>query len=377
MDIDLIKSVRGLESTHDEIMDRTALSDIMYQYPNPDQDEKALLSNLVPSTEGFTDIVKSIHGKLNGVAWDYFIDSLDNSRAQAENKLNRVRYLKSKMSKQGKVGGVGSVPYQLQYSTLELKGNVPSPREMITALNELRKIVYSETLDEMEFILRISSKMVPEVERLLRGIQVNNENMTLSTFLGAIAELGNVATIRRNNLPYLRPAMDIDGNNVYTSIELPGNARIVSTQHPYDIAAIRAVGLPQFRAVSAIFSMRTSLDKRTYRSQPPDVLPKLSELEITRIIEAIESICTSIIKFKIRYGNNFSSSKRNFSKMRDTLDRTARGGENVESKIYLRKAADTVHATARWIHTPVMPIIGHSLRVCTALISYVDACLRE
>lgn len=377
METDLISSVKSLEDAHEGIID-------LYPLTSANAQEGSLetfrgvgavlgMESQETSLEGFLDYLGRKAKQFSEVAWDSFIDSLDSSRSQAENKLNRIKYLRTKMQSNPNLGGKGKVPYQSQYVKLQMRGKITDVRTLLAGVDNFSKLTRLELDEEMDFVLRIASKVTPELMSLADTATRNPGEAVMSEYLTRIGEMGNLANKRRNDLTYLQRTMDENGKTTYQSSELPGNAYISSTVEHYDEKALRARGLPQFGAVSAIYNMRTILKFRQDGPIVSEGLPKMSELEMIQALNLCEDICNSIIRFKIRYGDNFSRSKREFARLRDRLDMAGRGGENIEYKIYLRKAADASHGTSRWIHTPAMPIVGHALRVTTALMAYVNA----
>lgn len=379
MESELVKTIQQLMESHRSIYELRPLGDIV----DTESDSEGLtglvgslgLESYAAGLEvrgGLTNFLKRVTKSFSESAWDAFIDSLDNSRSQAENKLNRIKYLKSKMAKAENLGGHGAVVYQSQYEKLQINGKIPDVRTLLDLASVFEEIVSVELTDEMDFVLRIGSKLVSEIESMISLTERTAESRDLALLLGRIGDLGDVAVTRRDGLSYLSRTMDEAGRSVYQSRELPGNLRVTSTVAQYDKATLRSVGLPLFQSVAGVFSMRTEL-RYGYTGRSDDSLPKMSEAEIAKALRVCENICNSIIRFKIRHGTNFSRSKRQFSVLRDKLDRVGRGGENIDHKLYLRKAADASHATARWIHTPAMPLIGHALRVTTALMAYANA----
>lgn len=377
MDTDLITSVKSLEDAHRGITDLYPLTSSNVAQGSLESFKGIGLVMGIEShevsSEGFLEALAKKARAFSEVAWDTFIDSLDSSRSQAENKLNRIKYLRTKMKNNRNLGGKGKVPYQAQYVMLQTRGKITDVRTLLSSVDTFSKLTRRELDEEMEFVLRIASKVTPELLSLVETAKRTPTEAVMSEYLSRIGEMGNLANKRRNELNYLHRTMDEYGKVTYQSNELPGNAYMSSVVEHYDEKALRSRGLPQFGAISAIYNMRTSLKFRPAGPTVDEGLPKMSELEMTQALNLCEDICNSIIRFKIRYGDNFSRSKREFARLRDQLDMVGRGGENIEYKIYLRKAADASHGTSRWIHTPAMPIVGHALRVTTALMAYVNA----
>lgn len=372
------KLILSLESGHDNLELEKRIGDIQALVQSKDDVKLANIvtpTEVMISTEGFTEALMGRVSSLSSTVWGNFMSGLDNSRAQAENKLNRVNYVRKLAKDIQYDGGRETIPVAELFDVLEIRGKVCTGSELIKALTHFSNILNNELHDEMDYLLAVTERMSGDIKALLDAVGSSPNVPEMSRRLGNIGDLGDLLIRRRNKLPYLTHDITSDSTYAYVSSELLGNVRLSSTGGSYNNANIKSLGLMQFRAIGSIFEMRTSLVSVKSDYTPQATVPQLSERELLEAISIMDKMLSDIIRFRIRYGNRFNREKRKFTDYRDKLLALGRKGDNVDHKVYLRRTADVANSISRWIHTPAMPLIGHSLKIVTATLSYVSSSL--
>lgn len=353
----------------DELAEISMEADHVLKLMAAEERSPDLFTGMQVSTEGGFETIKNAGIKLLEILYrllDRFLLSITSNRNQAENRMVNAKNLIARLEDLPEARNlplidIESAPY------LTVKGEVPNPSEIIKGLKLMRSVFYTEAIDNTEYSLRMTDKMIPKINTLL------NRHSSMSE-----PDIVRVTQLIAEDVYLLRGKLEKGSHlknsnleaNTKVSDRLLGNAEVIYNSSPIDPAELRSTS---YRLTSLLDDLieskaRLKVDSDNAPATARTVAVKPENQRV--MLESSISILELIIEYHVRYYKKINAVRAKMKDYRNRYISLSRDKENDQSKVYLRKLAKLIHALGRWLYSPVVPLLAHCLKVADASIRY-------